>query len=267
MRRFHSLCLNHLLIALGGTFVVALLLYALYRRRSRLFHRPPSTVNLSEAPHDDRFSSFPIYQHLRYSVHSSKHGSTATPSLRERDAPLPPLPPTVAERLLKKKAYVKDTWGASDSPLPRASSDQELESFFNPATPTLQPRQPEMAHVASHSPPRFGSGRIRSRAADLSNREAGSDKLRILEPDATTGVDRWSWTNSQAPATPRMYAPTLASSGRSLPRFRTVVNWVRHQSERSWSELDANEAQSNREKSGLFKNQASKPNLAPRKLI
>ena len=75
--------------------------------------------------------------------------------------------------------------------------------------------------------------------------------------------ERWSWTNSQAPPAPRMYARSGASSISTMFTFRTVNSWIRGQIERRRrGELD-DPPPLPRTRLPVFKNKASKPTLAP----
>lgn len=76
---------------------------------------------------------------------------------------------------------------------------------------------------------------------------------------------RWSWTNADAPSTPRLAAPSIGkSSVSSLPRFRRVASWVRVQASRQGIPTEAPPLPSSQGSSmPILKNKASKPNLFP----
>ncbi|CAK4032101.1 Hypothetical predicted protein [Lecanosticta acicola] len=78
-----------------------------------------------------------------------------------------------------------------------------------------------------------------------------------LSPSHTRD-DRWSWTNSQAPSTPRIAAPNRRSSLAST-RIRNVASWVRNQGRPS----DEAKIVKGKKSKPLLKNQAVKPVLAP----
>ena len=91
------------------------------------------------------------------------------------------------------------------------------------------------------------------------------------DSDKQLGDDgRWSWTNSQAPATPRMRTrsptrrPSRASTG-SFSSFRRVQSWLKPGSERAVSRIPEEQASKSVAKAKLppLKNKASMPILAP----
>ena len=105
----------------------------------------------------------------------------------------------------------------------------------------------------------------------ISIREASPDEGEADLPPDTPAIDgdpqgRWSWTNSQACPTPRMYASSMRSSQSRLPRFRTVSSWVRTQSNRQEDQSHARQPPpaSPTKLMPILKNKASMPNLAPR---
>jgi hypothetical protein len=134
------------------------------------------------------------------------------------------------------------------------------------------PKVPEMARVY---PRTRGPGDLERHPSDESTIKGGPSIMvkrssTAKEDDLTDPGSppedpaRWSWTNSQAPPTPRMYAPSLRSSLGSLPRFRKVKSWVRNQSGRQGTRIDEERGPAGIAATAGFKNQASKPNLAPR---
>jgi hypothetical protein len=71
---------------LGSTFVFALLLYVVYRRRrgatyAQILHvppKPPGTPQLTPTPMRQAFVKHPIYRDLQYSIRSSRRASTSS---------------------------------------------------------------------------------------------------------------------------------------------------------------------------------------------
>ncbi|KAK3067395.1 hypothetical protein LTR53_015762 [Teratosphaeriaceae sp. CCFEE 6253] len=133
----------------GGVIVVALLLYALRRRRRgatfseivRLRPHDPSSITLSPKPQDGRLTALPIHREWRISVHSSRQ-DCLSPKAAKRSAPVPP---AIAQRFHSQNPYVKDLWrtahppSAPASPLPGAHSD--------PGVNLAPVKEPEMAHL------------------------------------------------------------------------------------------------------------------------
>jgi hypothetical protein len=263
----------------GGVIILTLLLCCLFRWRReatisdivRCRRRRPSTVVLDSKPQDARLTALPIYYESRYSVRSSMHPSqVGTPRTSKPSAALPPF---VAKRFHNQNPYIKDTWKTASAPelpqTPRAST-----SFLLDGTPPRKvPESAEgsngrtsRAHTAAqNSRDTTKSMRISIREALVPSTTAASTKAAEEptppgSPSSQRNLDeRWSWTNSNAPPTPR-YAPSLRSSISSFTRFRSIKSWTRGQSERIEEEAPP---VSTTTKRLVLKNQASKPKLAP----
>lgn len=232
-------------IPLGSTFVFALLIYVVYRRRrgatyAQILHVPPKapgTPQLTPTPMRQKFSKHPIYRDLQYSIRSSRHVSTSSWPPRVHMNTSAPTGKTKHKR-------IESGWKDPDvlPATPTKDVDRANRStFYFDASPVTKPRVPEKAHVSvrplsqlSHS---SSITKLPSVAeASISTDHASRAMSPLDSPPLVDDVDnRWSWTNSQAPSTPRV-RPTSRrysyASKSSAPRFRSVVSWARGQGER-----------------------------------
>lgn len=279
-----------LTVGTGGTFILAFLIYALWRRRKGAtyseiiqFRPHSSTVILSPRPHHPDFTALPIYRESRYSVRSSKHGSMLSFSrLAQKRAPSP------SSESFARGAWLRNHWEAAHPPTPTSPAHPLSQVMAPPDLPPLPTKPPEMAHLRAvsqsertHNDRTASDSDLLKPWPEVSAREvppsrdarAGDSKSPPDSPKSDIELQddsRWSWTNSQAPPTPRMRtrSPTRRSSKASmgsLPKFRKVHSWVRNQSERA-SERIAEERPSRaapRPNLPPLKNKASKPTLAP----
>lgn len=236
---------THMLTFPGGTFVIALLLYVFYRRRrgatyAQILHVPPrgpQTPQLTPTPMREKFAKHPIYHDVNYSIRSSRHESVTTfpPRVKLRSAPNGRM----------KHQRIKSGWQDPDAPKTPAK-DSEMSfpksaTFFIDDSPKLKPRVPEKVHTATRP-----SSLVERRSS--TNKDGFSMAVESAPsvgdchsplgspPMLDDALDRWSWTNSQAPSTPRMLPKSrrtsMASTKYSAPRFRTVTSWARGQGER-----------------------------------
>ncbi|KAK5167731.1 uncharacterized protein LTR77_007430 [Saxophila tyrrhenica] len=260
---------------IGGTFILALLLYALWRRRkghtySDIIHfrRHSGTIILGST-RDERLTALPIYQETRYSVRSSKHGSTLNFGKHARRPSA--VPSAVAQRFYAQNPWVQDVWQSGGPPTPTGQK-HPLSQVANASAQDL--KAPEMVRVySSHGDkdernPQSQHGKPHPSIAvrPASSPKEDKDDEESVHEAKDDRPERWSWTNSQAPPTPRMYAPSMHSSLSSLPRFRKVKSWVRNQTERQTTRIDEERGLHSRSGSEMpiLKNKASKPNLAPK---
>lgn len=271
----------------GGTFILAFLIYALWRRRkgatySEIIHFRPhsSTLILSPGPRNPDFTALPIYRESRYSVRSTKRGSWLSfGKLMQIRAPSP------SSEAFSKGQWLHAQWKSATPPTPTRAG-HPLSHVQNASAPAVS--TPEMAHARANSQ----TERIRiKRAASESNiskplptvsaREVAAspdvEDLDAGEPPDTPRSDKqlpddscWSWTNSQAPATPRMRTRSLTrrpsgASIRSLSSFHKVHSWLKPQTERAVNQIPEEQAPRPAPKPKLppLKNKASKPILAP----
>ncbi|KAK5113726.1 hypothetical protein LTR85_010743 [Meristemomyces frigidus] len=228
---------------------------------------------LSPTSQKERLTALPIYREERYSVRSSMHpsllGTPRSLSHADRSAPVPP---QVAYNFHAQNPYVKSVWKTTDAPSEPKTPTRAGRSFLVDASPPPQHlsepdrarramnRQSARSHISEQS-----SGETIKPGAAISIREEAPESVDATPPDTPNSQqdlkDRWSWTNSQAPTTPRMYAPSLRSSISSLPRFRSIKSWVRGQSDRIVEEERPITSQAT--KKAVLRNKASLPTLAP----
>ncbi|KAK4963672.1 hypothetical protein LTR10_001303 [Elasticomyces elasticus] len=267
---------KHITIAttvIGGVLVLVLLVYAIRQRRrgatlSDIAHfrpHPPSTIMLSPSIHDARLTALPIYRETRYSVRSSQHASMASVPRSPRGTAL--IPPKIAQKFHSQNPYVKDSWKTAHppSPLRAAHPSQNTTAIQNPAKAYLAP---DTAHWQSSMAQRPRAEHTKSwlrlsveEEGPLSDDDASPPTPRKASASVELPQDRWSWTNSQAPATPR-YRSSMRSSISSLPRFRNIKSWARGQGERIDEERPPLPPVQDVKRSNL-KNKAAMPKLAP----
>ena len=183
------------------------------------------------------------------------------------------VPASVAERFHKEQPWMRSEWKTANPPTPTMDS-HPLAQVMASSSPELKP--PEMARVYTRQSERSrmnqnSSGDTTKSGLAISIGEASPNEREFGPPPETPQSpkdvqDRWSWTNSQAPPTPRFHAaPSLHSSLSSLPRFKRVTSWVRGQAERQTHRIDEERPPPSRTISvPMLKNKASKPTLAPK---
>ncbi|QIW94503.1 hypothetical protein AMS68_000021 [Peltaster fructicola] len=250
----------------GGTLLIALLVCALYkgraRRRTRARRRLQDELDATTKPRK-RPPGFEDPDMSEATDAASWYGQRAVPS-------------NLADRFRRKDAYIKATLGEAYPMHEDPNSDDH--SSLLPASPqralTKVDEDDIMDASRRHSETSFvDDGKISPLPESYQGSRPGSHRPNRISaaflkpPNLRIEAPRWSWTNSQAPATPRMYVPTIASSKNSATRLRMAVNWVRTRGER----ITSGEGEANPKtivpRPGVLKNQASKPNLAPRKLV
>ena len=184
------------------------------------------------------------------------------------------MPSPIAEHFHKQNPWIQNMWKTGNPPTP--TREKHPLSEVTSAPQSSQIKQPETARVASSYSAKSrmtkqSSGDTTKSGLAISIREASIEgeagsPLDSPKPEYEL-QDRWSWTNSQAPPTPRMgYAPSIVSSRASgLPRFRNVTSWVRSQADHESNRVDEEQASPSRTKAiPSLKNKAWKPNLAPK---
>jgi len=216
-------------------------------------------------------------------MHSSKHASLMSwPKPKTRKGPCPP---EVVQRYHALNPYVKNQWKTEYPPSVPTTPSREGHSFLIDASPTqpsplqqeiYQPKEPEKVRIATRRMSDRQSRMTQQSSADTTKSglaisvlpsipsESDPKSPPIASPSSQQHLqsDRWSWTNSQAPTTPRMYAPNHRTSSVSTgSRFRSIKSWVRGQNERI-EEEQRPDTSSNPNKP-VLKNQASMPVLAP----
>lgn len=169
-------------------------------------------------------------------------------------------------------------WKTANPPTPTGENHPLTQVASAPPSPRL--KQPEMVRV--YSSQTAAKSRMSQNASGDTTKTAKSGLAVTVEeasplqpgfllpetPKSPTDEQdhRWSWTNSQAPPTPRLTAPSRRSSLSSLPKFKRVTSWVRGQANRQGIRL-VEEPQPSQRRTSIpaLKNKASKPNLAPNK--
>lgn len=164
----------------GGTLILALLIYALWRKRKGAtcseivcFKRHPGTIALSSRPlRDERLTALSIYQESRYSVRSYKIGSTFSFGKAIKQPFV--VPSNVAERFHKQNPWMQCVWKTTNSPTPTTEAHPIAQVTVAPST---QLRLPEMARVY------IGHGPKRRMIQDSSRDIANQVLLSRLEKD------------------------------------------------------------------------------------
>ncbi|KXL42902.1 hypothetical protein M433DRAFT_145536 [Acidomyces richmondensis BFW] len=265
----------------GGVLVLALLIYAIFRRRRgatmseivRFRHHPPSTIILTPTtPPDMRLTALPILREYRYSVRSSMHASqVSVPKTPKQNASVPS---GIAKRFHQQNPYIKNDWKSINPPLTPRTPPAKAQTFLNDASPS-----PPKVDIQLPEPTLIGRRQSRNRlrkhnstatlkktmsiSVQPSSPTSKEEDL-LSPPDSPTSQralgERWSWTNSNAPPTPR-HAPSLRSSISTISRMRNFKTWARGKSERIPEEVRP--ITSATTKRLVLKNQAMKPHLAP----
>jgi len=237
----------------GAVLIITFLIYALRRKRRGattseiLRFRPHScaVVMPPTTPRKDKFNDLPIFFDWRFSIRSSKHVSMAYPAKPSGRASsgMPP-PPPGASRFREQNSSVKDTWKTSSPVVPSQSGKGALSS--HPPPPPL--KKPDAARVrerrlSSHSStsnddddddaprgPRTSMGETWPLVADpnapMKPARHAPDTWygSVVKQSQNAALDLTlsirSWTNTDAPRTPHMYAQFRHASRSSLPRFR-----------------------------------------------
>lgn len=89
---------------------------------------------------------------------------------------------------------------------------------------------------------------------DMSFSSRSSD----VAPGPVPKLSRFSWTNSQAPATPRDPRESFVTTRSSVPRFRTVESWIDQQRRKVEARQEQNKRLSNRSSKGRELKEAEK---------
>lgn len=239
----------------------------------RFRHHPPSTIILTPTtPPDMRLTALPILREYRYSVRSSMHASQASvPKTPKQTAPVPS---GIAKRFHQQNPYIKNDWKSTNAPLTPRTPPTKAQTFLNdasPSPPKVDVQLPEPTLISR----RQSRNRLRKQNSTATLKKSMSITIQpssptfkeddlFSPPDSPSSQralgERWSWTNSNAPPTPR-HAPSLRSSISSISRMRHFKTWVRGKSERIPEETRP--VTSATTKRFVLKNQATKPNLAP----
>lgn len=191
----------------------------------------------------EKFLKHPIYHDLAYSIRSSRYESASvSPPKRVRlSAHAPGGKP--------KHQRVKSGWQDPNLPPKTPTKDSDLlrlpnrSTFYIEESPKTKPRTPEKARV-SVRPMSLLSRTSSTNKETLTKAPSVSVAVKTdacespldSPPPLNDDFERWSWTNSQAPSTPRVNPTSrrasLASTRYSVPRFRSVRSWALGQGER-----------------------------------
>jgi len=218
----------------------------LYRRHkgatyAQIIHAPlvrSNTPQLTPTPMREKFNRLPIYHTVDYSIRSSRRDTAST---------LPPQTRLAANAKEGRSKHKRIQSGWRDPDAPPTTPTKPLPrppTFLLDASPRSKPPQtPEKAHVSVRpmsQVSRKSSTRKQpstvARASMATSKAPYTCQSPLLSPPALEdGIDRWSWTNSQAPSTPRLNPESRRgslASKYSVPRFRSVVSWALGQGER-----------------------------------
>lgn len=221
----------------------------------------------------------PIYRHNRFSIRSSRHPSRANLLKQPKMAAVPSNLRSTENR---PGTPLVDPEYATAPTTPTTKG--EWKSFLHDASPPQQQQQqqpqtlerPPEAHTANNRDSFLTLPVMRHPSERKPQKKKTNPGLTLnlsaeneeQPPSPNDRGDRWSWTNSQAPSTPRIAAPNRRSSlttTTSSIRVRNVASWVRNQGNRSPPPASSKEKE--KDKSGsskpLLKNQAVKPILLP----
>ena len=245
------------LIDTGAVLILAVLAFIWWRRRRGAtyadivrFRKHTSSVIL-EQDDEGNVAVTPIHRNDRYSVHTSE------PESLKNASPPPPMAETSQHR---GSVVENNLWKSANPPLP---SPEEK------AWPLPLPDKPPALAVKKSSPtldeaPRYqlsrsknGGGLVRQKTNGTSTSD-DDEKLKGPDsPEDSQGGGRWSWTNSQAPSTPRAEAPNARASLTSLTS-RRFSNLMRNHSREREEKLKGASVPK-----PLLKNHATTPVLAP----
>ena len=265
----------------GGILLLIIITYIIWRRRRGAtysglicFRRDSDTITLGTTQ-NGRLTALPIYQETRYSVRSSRFGSTLSfGRVKRRPSGVPS---AVAQRFHKENPWIQTAWKSENPPTPTKESHPLDPVMPSPPSPSL--KQLGMVRVYSsqsglnHKTKNDSQDTTKSGPAVTIAKTAGqsSPTGSIFDFPAESvkaqAQHRWSWTNSQAPPTPKLTASSRSrrSSLSSLPKYKRVKSWVRGQANRQGIRIDEEPLPSPRRGSvPVLKNKASKPNLAPK---
>lgn len=165
--------------------------------------------------HAPIYEEYPITFEQRYSVRSSRHPSRldllrhsgkVQPGSRRKDIPHLPLPVTT-QRFTSRDAYYRYYW--KERAHPSTPRNVIADYFADNASPST-PKKPEPAFMKETSVESLNSSKHSARLSmppTISVRDLSIVEAEPPTPTSTSCKDqytRWSWTNSEAPSTPRM---------------------------------------------------------------
>ncbi|KAL1304202.1 hypothetical protein AAFC00_000625 [Neodothiora populina] len=219
----------------GGTFIIALIIFIALRMR-----KGATLIEALKFRHGERasFSSVqdqPIARQQRFSIRSSRHPSMSIANRRQKE--MPPLPLPVTHKSFRTKdSYYRYYWKERARP---TTPNKIIQSWFmRDATPSPKD-SPEMTKLRSTK----GSARSHSSVARSTTmttyKTAWSNRLSrgskspgisicdvsdspATSPNGEAKAARWSWTNSEAPSTPRIALGPKRLSSASSHKYRSA---------------------------------------------
>ncbi|KXT12410.1 hypothetical protein AC579_10280 [Pseudocercospora musae] len=254
--------------SVGGVLILAIIFYIFWRRRKGAslsqiarFRSPTNSKILSPSAGNDNMTTLPIYRNDRFSVRSSRHDSltnVANPAAgRPTAAPRSPLsgpeawkssnPPKVGS-----PEALQALSEANRQPSPSLSHPQQAHLSAQERSSATMMNLPVMKESNVENP---GLGLLARHSTDLSGASDNEWPLKG-EGDSAEDIqnpDRWSWSNSNAPPTPRIVPPNARASLQSYPGGASLAAWLRNQRE----DLPLEAAGAGNKP--LLKNQAAQP--------
>jgi hypothetical protein len=254
---------------LVGTLILAFLIYLIWRMRRGAKHSSfvccgdrSDTITITTSP-GGRMTALPIYRENRYSVRSSRIGSKLSLGKYRR------------ERFDRDHPWEQNAWKTQNPPTPTNERHPLAKVMNAPPSPQLKQlgmtrvySSQTMEHCMAKNTPEDTTKSGVAVAVQATSYEASPTES-VFDLSHKTPKPphkaRWSWTNADAPSTPRIAAPSIGkSSVSSLPKFRRVASWVRVQAVRQGISTEEPPLPSSQGSAfPILKNKASKPNLFP----
>lgn len=151
----------------------------------------------------------PVYRNNTYSVHRSPADALRNVSEPPEMTTLAPPAVTVPETSPHRGSVTESTlWKSANPPLP--SPEERGWPLTDTATAVIANQPPRYELSRSKS----GTGLVCKKTADATS--SGDNTPTANSPVESHRGGRWSWTNSQAPSTPRAAAPNARASLTSL---------------------------------------------------
>ncbi|USW50058.1 hypothetical protein Slin15195_G033770 [Septoria linicola] len=264
--------------AAGAVLILLLLGFVFWRRRRGASYsdivrcrKHTSSVVLEQGGGDGKVIARPIYHEEHYAKNASQ------PDVLRNMSEPPPM--GMNETSHRGSVVEANLWKSANPPLP---SPEEPGAWpLADSSPTLISDSPASASSPSRQlyrdraqPPRYelsrsntGLSLVRQQTDGMTSED--EDKLKSPHSPINTRGGRWSWTNSQAPSTPRAEVPNKRSSLTSFT-WRNVPNWMSsRQNQLDKEAAAAAEKEKEKVKLGtaksvpMLKNHAVRPILAP----
>lgn len=188
--------------------------------------RPASTFVEQRPSLEDAMTALPPYEEERYSVTTSRPDVPTNFSKPHRKSQISTSP--LNPEAWKSSNPVSPPEMAMNAPLGQAVSppDAPYMPYSSKYTPIIPRNDAPVAQIGS------GPGDFKGVIAESDTDGEDSNHLKVPDSDDS---GRWSWTNSQAPSTPRLIAPnareSLPNSAKENARTETSV-WKKSKAER-----------------------------------